>query len=282
MEDIITLPPEQEPYDRLKAELVCRLYTSREQHVRQLLSHEEMGDRKPSQFLRYLKALAPDVPNDFLRAICASCLPLHLQVILAGQTDGSLDSASHHADRICEVTPLPTTASVSRSTPDTTSGLLERIEELTRQVDSLRTPQHGSRPQSRGRHSSQSRDCSRSTSNYPPTPHDTCWYHWEFGDEVQKCTPPCTRQQRDSRQERLPPAEKLHQPTLTAANVYTTSSGRFFISDLIIKQRYLVKTGCDLCVFPHKSCRGAGNAQITTCTLPMGPPSPHMNRPHSA
>ena len=69
VEDIILSPPEHEPYDRLKAELVRRLSTSREQRVRQLLSHEEMGDRKPSQFLRHLKGLAPDVPDYFLRTI---------------------------------------------------------------------------------------------------------------------------------------------------------------------------------------------------------------------
>ena len=55
VEDIITSPQEHEPYDRLKAELVRRLSTSREQRVRQLLSHEEMGDRRPSQFLRHFK-----------------------------------------------------------------------------------------------------------------------------------------------------------------------------------------------------------------------------------
>jgi len=55
VEDIITTPSEDEPYDRLKAELVRRLSTSREQRVRQLLSHDEMGDRSPSQFLRHLK-----------------------------------------------------------------------------------------------------------------------------------------------------------------------------------------------------------------------------------
>ena len=101
VEDIITSPPEHEPYDRLKAELVRRLSTSREQHVRQLLSHEEMGDQKPSQFLWHLKGLAPDIPDDFLRNIWASRLPPHMQAILAGQTEGSLDSASHLVDRIC-------------------------------------------------------------------------------------------------------------------------------------------------------------------------------------
>jgi hypothetical protein len=94
VEDIIISPPEQEPYDRLKAELVRQLSTSRVQRVRQLLSHKELGYRKPSQFLRHLKNLAPDVPDDFLRTIWASRLPPHVQAILAGQTEGSLDSAS--------------------------------------------------------------------------------------------------------------------------------------------------------------------------------------------
>jgi hypothetical protein len=158
VEDIITSPPEQEPYDRLKAELVRRLSTSREQCLRQLLSHEELGDRKPSQFLRHLKGLAPDVPEDFLRTIWSSRLPPHVKAILAGQTEGSLDSVSHLADKICEVTPQPTTASISPATPDNTTVLLERIEELSRQVASLRASHNHSRSQSRDRHRTLPRD----------------------------------------------------------------------------------------------------------------------------
>jgi len=90
-----------------------------------------MGNRKPSQFLRHLKNLAPDVPDDFLRTIRASLFPPHVQAIHASQTEGSLDSASHLADRFCEVIPLPTTASISPLTLDNPAGLLERIEELS-------------------------------------------------------------------------------------------------------------------------------------------------------
>ena len=100
VEDFITSPPEQEPFDRLKAELLRRLSTSRERGVRQLLSHE-IGDRNPSQFLRHLNSLAPDVPDDILRTIWASRLPPHVQANLAGQTKVRLDSASHLSDRIC-------------------------------------------------------------------------------------------------------------------------------------------------------------------------------------
>jgi hypothetical protein len=44
VEDIITSPPEHELYDQLQAELVRWLSTTHEQHVGQLLSHEEMGN----------------------------------------------------------------------------------------------------------------------------------------------------------------------------------------------------------------------------------------------
>jgi hypothetical protein len=57
VEDIITSPPEQDPYTTLKTKLVRRLSPSREQHIRKLFTLEEMGDRKPSQFLRYLRRL---------------------------------------------------------------------------------------------------------------------------------------------------------------------------------------------------------------------------------
>jgi len=41
-----------------------------------------------------------------------------------------------------------------------------------------------------------------------------------------------------------------------AANVCTTSSGRLFVIDRYSKQRYLVDTGSDLCVFPRKLLLG--------------------------
>ena len=64
------------------------------------------------------------------------------------------------------------------------------------------------------------------------------------------------------------------------ANVCTTSSGSIFVTDRVYKQRYLVDTGSDLCVFPHKHLLGAGSAQTIPYTQPMVPPSPHNGGPH--
>jgi hypothetical protein len=129
VEDIIISPLANEPYTTLRSELVRRLSSSRDQRVRQLLTHEEMVDRKLPQFLRHPTSLAPDVPDDFLRSIWSSRLPPHIQTILGGQ------AASQLADRIAEFAPLPTTAAIAQA-PDR-AGLLQKIEDLSRQVAAL-------------------------------------------------------------------------------------------------------------------------------------------------
>jgi hypothetical protein len=88
LENIITSLPERNSYTTLRTELMRRLSPSREQCIRQLLKLE-MGDRRPSQFLRHFRSLAPDVSDDFLHTIWSSRLPPNIQVILVGQPEGS-------------------------------------------------------------------------------------------------------------------------------------------------------------------------------------------------
>jgi hypothetical protein len=75
VKDIITFQLDKYPYTTLRTDLVRRLSPSREQRIRQLLTLEEMGKRKPFQFLRHLRSLARDVPHDFFRSIWSSRLP---------------------------------------------------------------------------------------------------------------------------------------------------------------------------------------------------------------
>jgi hypothetical protein len=76
VEDIITSPPERDPYTTLRTELLRRFSLSRVQRIRQLITLEEMADVKPSQFVRHSRTLAPNVPDDFLPSIYSSWLPL--------------------------------------------------------------------------------------------------------------------------------------------------------------------------------------------------------------
>ena len=190
VENVVTSPKAKYTYKMLKTELV-RLSKSREQRVRHLLFHKQMGHRKPFQFLRHLKSLAPDVRHDFLRSIWTNRRPPHIQVIFAGHSEGNLDSALQLAHRICEVAPQPTMASVSTTSENS---LLQRLEEFSRQVAAITIDRTRRRSHSRYRYK---------TGNLPSRGGDSkeaayCWYRPKFRDKAQKCKPsiffrPCSR-----------------------------------------------------------------------------------------
>ncbi|XP_029680763.1 uncharacterized protein LOC115246214 [Formica exsecta] len=74
--DIVTQPSAQGKYDAVKKALTQRLTATQEQRICQLLEHEKLGDRKPSQFLRHLQTLANNnVPEQLLRTLWLGRLP---------------------------------------------------------------------------------------------------------------------------------------------------------------------------------------------------------------
>ena len=139
---------------------------------------------------------APDVPDDFLRSNLSNRLPPYNQTILAGQAVGNLDAASQLADRIAEFVPPPSTAYIAQEQDK--ASLLQKIEDLTRQVAALSSGHI--------RHRSRSRD--KRTGNCVPSPahrprvRGYCRYHTRFGDKARKCTPPCSFQQQGNGSDR--------------------------------------------------------------------------------
>jgi hypothetical protein len=170
VEDIITSPLQIDPYTKLRTELVNRLAPSKEQGIHQFLTLK-MGDRKPSQFLRHLRRLAPDVSEDFLRNIWPRCLPRNVQVVLAGQPKGELDAAVTTAS----YRPLQCRYWSSAPPTDSTS-LLQRIDDLSTE-----------------RNRSRSKDPSHSPRNRHPGKRSLCrdgtatrlsWYHRRYGAQA--------------------------------------------------------------------------------------------------
>lgn len=197
VEDIISAPAGPNKYERLKAELIKRLSASREKKVKQLLIHEELGDRKPSQFLRHLQHLAgPTVPEEFLKTIWTSRLPSSTQSIIASQSKASLEEVAELADKIHDVvppSPQVAAAAAVAPVPGSSSDMTSQIAELTRQIQHLKTRvERMSRPRGRSDSRGRSRENSRSNrsqSNYRKFP--LCWYHAKFGSQATKCVKPC-------------------------------------------------------------------------------------------
>ena len=92
--DIILRPPEQ-PYKNLKAELTKRVCPSKRQRLQQLLHVEDLGDRKPSQLLRYMLKLRGDAVLDadrdeIFRELFLQKLPITIRPsVNAAHTTGS-------------------------------------------------------------------------------------------------------------------------------------------------------------------------------------------------
>lgn len=196
--NLIKNPPATDKYLKLKTELTKCLSVSREQQIREVISNQELGDRKPSQFLRHLITMADGgVSDEFLRSMWMNRLPAHVQPYLISQSSATLENLADLADKICEATaPAAPFQVASTSNYD---GLLQRIDhlittriqtELTKQISQLSLHQGRSRSSSRfsrSQSTSRSRSRGRSRSRTP----GMCWYHSVFAEKARKCTSPC-------------------------------------------------------------------------------------------
>lgn len=206
--ELLINPPQQNPYNTIKQELVKRTSESEQKRLRKLLISEELGDRKPSQLLRRMKQLLGDstLEDSILRQLFLQRMPQNVQLILASTDDTiNLEELALIADRILEQSGVPIVAGTTRVTsPPTpsgaTSGLEDRITSLEAQlsilVNQLQTANLG-HEQRRGRSRSRDgkpgrgkfRSRSRSRSPYPEDC-SLCYYHWAYGNRARKCNKP--------------------------------------------------------------------------------------------
>ena len=200
--DLLLKPPHDHPYDVLKAQLIKRTAASEQRKLQQLISGEELGDRKPTQLLRRMQQLLGDKlgsadNSHFLRELFLQRLPANVRMVLAS-TDATMDvnKLAELADKVLEVA-TPNISAVSSSHPESPppmdsleiSQLRKEVAHLTQLVESLTA-------QARRRSPSQHRP----RRNASPAPALTsssqdslCWYHRTFGDDAHKCKEPCTR-----------------------------------------------------------------------------------------
>lgn len=196
VKDVIINPPATNKYDKLKSELIKRLSDSKEKRIKQLMMHEELGDRKPSQFLRHLQGLAgTSVTDEFMKTMWINRLPHGIQTVLAGQpVTADLEALADLADRANDLaSSSPRVAAVSNAVPSSLiTDLTREVAELRREFQKLKASGRNSRSRTstaQGSRNRRSASRQRSQSNYRKYP--LCWYHSKFGGEATKCIRPC-------------------------------------------------------------------------------------------
>lgn len=204
--DIIMSPP-PEPYQKLKTELIKRLSSAQEQKTRRLLEHEEIGDRKPSQFLRHLRTLGgTGVSKEILWTLWMGRLPASLQVILATQRDTDLDQVAELADAVADtmgprVQVAEASAAPSVQLPsaacDIEALLKTKLSQLTlsfrQELAAIRQEMSDFLRRNSDRRSPPTRARSRSRSRQRRLERrgGRCFYHFKFGANAFRCEPPC-------------------------------------------------------------------------------------------
>lgn len=199
-----------DPYATLKAALISRVTETESKRLQQLLSSAELGDRTPSQFLRYLLGLlgdkAPTFDRDILRHLFISRMPPQAQQILAAFKGISLEQLAEAADNIVELapspisavtsnhiapphTPAPSTNSISQDLLAGINAIQAQLSLLTTQITKLTFSMQQQRSRSpRSLHPSPSRN----TSSPAAQNSSYCFYHNKFGQNAKKCTTPCS------------------------------------------------------------------------------------------
>ena len=187
--DLILTPSTENQYTTLKEQLIQRTAVSKQQRIQQLLHTEELGDRKPTQFLHRLQQLAGDaVGHDsvFMREIFLQRLPANVRMVLASANDSTpIAELAQLADKVLDVA-VPMVSKVSVKPSPTEVELLQG--EIATLKQELRTLQAKSSQGVRRRSPSPSRH-SPNPVNRPST---ICWYHQNFGNSAKKCRPPCS------------------------------------------------------------------------------------------
>ena len=194
--DLILNPPTEIPYDSLKTELVKRTTASEQRKLQQLISGEELEDRKPTQLLRRMQQLLSDRLSasadaaSFFRELFLQRPPANVRMVLAS-TDSTMDinKLADMADKVIDISAPSVYAITSSAHSSDVKELHEEVARLTDLVASLTTGPYHSRRCSTPR---PRRSQSPAPTSASPAQDSLCWYHRRFGNKAKNCQDPCS------------------------------------------------------------------------------------------
>ena len=100
--------PEDSPYETLRRAIIQRVSKTKHQLLQNLLHHDGLGDRKPSQLLRNMQQLlGENSEGDLLQELFVQQLPAHIRPALASMKDKTLIELADVADNMVDIADVP-------------------------------------------------------------------------------------------------------------------------------------------------------------------------------
>lgn len=214
--DIITTPPQVEPYKTLKAALIEKFTDSEYTRVDKLLSTVPLGSQRPSHLLAEIRRAGATKDDKILRVCWMRRLPVTIRTILSAargtlaelaviadatydtvQAESVFQVSSHASSSVASSSNAFANASSASALP-ANNDLIKCIEALSLQINELHKKHDQPKPRGRGyhrqehRHRSSSRAKSQQRDRTPAkNQQSTCWYHRNFGSQARNCESPC-------------------------------------------------------------------------------------------
>ena len=100
--DLVTAPPQEDPYKALKERLLISHKLTTVQMAEKVLDLPALGDRRPSQLLAAMLEFCPagEADTAFFRASFFRRLPKEIRVLLADEVNGNLKELAIRADEL--------------------------------------------------------------------------------------------------------------------------------------------------------------------------------------
>lgn len=182
--------------------------------IEKLLSGEEIGDRKPSEFYRYLKNLAGDstsISEGLLKELWLRRLSSIVSAMVKSSGKTNIKDLIEIADSVHETLQTQTfnvNAMASFSSNDTSMAMIElklqnqklqaEISEMKAQLsrsnstNSFNDRGYNDRNRSPNRFNNRFRSLSRFRNRSPiQNSNNFCYYHSTYGNRARQCRPPC-------------------------------------------------------------------------------------------
>ena len=200
--DVITTPPDDEPYSAIKARLLSSHEMTDYQRIERLLSMDSLGDMRPSELLAHMLELCPagEEKSKFFAFHYLHRLPQELRIMLSEDDHQEVHSLARKADRLWAIHGHRLHGGVSAVSAASQEPL----------VSAVRGNSRGGGRGGSSKRGAPARKSSSSKAHLPPKgaasvggtapaalARDSaglCYFHWHFGDQAHKCEPPCSWQ----------------------------------------------------------------------------------------
>ena len=192
--DVVTAPPDDDPYTTLKERLLSTHVKTDYQRIEEMLAMDSLGSRKPSEMLAHMLELCPagEERTKFFAYHFLHRLPQELRIMLSEDDHQEVHQLARKADRLWAIHGHCLHGSVAAAGPAAASA------DGVNAVRGGAAQKRGSQQRGGGRGRYKPPKSGPATSTAPAAlARDSaglCFFHWNFGEQANKCEPPCTWQ----------------------------------------------------------------------------------------